>query len=126
MPLANVLFAKELHRRVSHHRNVIVTAVNPGFVATELTTANIATNVFTRALRTISFLFAWSVDEAALTQVYAVTSPELTATEHGGNFIFPIARHGTRLPRIAENMTLAKQLWEFSEELIRSKTEGLG
>lgn len=123
--LANVLFAKELNRRVAHHGNVIVTAVNPGFVATELTTANIATNVFTRALRTIPFLLAWSVDEAALTQVYAMTSPELTVSEHGGSFIFPIARHGTSLPRIAENMTLAKHLWDFSEELIKLKTEGV-
>jgi NAD(P)-dependent dehydrogenase (short-subunit alcohol dehydrogenase family) len=121
--LANVLFAKELHRRVQYQGNVIVTAINPGFVATELTTANFATNLFTRGLRAIIFFFAWSVEEAALTQVYAVSSPELTVSEHGGSFIFPIARHGTSLPHIAQNMTLAKSLWEFSEELIRSKTK---
>ena len=125
--MANILFSKELQRRLRQdgYDRIVSTSVNPGFVITELTTKMFRDLPGLRSLwfllRRVAFFFAWDQNEAALTQVYAVTSHNLMAEQNGGDYIVPIARHGTSIPAMANDAKLARDLWSFSEKIIRSK-----
>ena len=65
---------------------------------------------------------AWTSDVAALSQVFAMTSPQLQTDPetYRGKFIVPLARVGVP-PVHAGNVELQKKLWTFTEELIQEK-----
>jgi NAD(P)-dependent dehydrogenase (short-subunit alcohol dehydrogenase family) len=112
--LANVLFTKELARRLQGGTGVTANALHPGTVATGL---------FGRFLglpRWLTFLSDWygiSPEKGAETSIYLATSPEVENTT--GEY-FRNCRPAPCNP-IAEDQQLATRLWELSEELTRVK-----
>ena len=133
--LSNILFAQELQERVLSKgiKNMIVTAVHPGAVGTNLGRHII--KEFPRFMQPhVEKLFhyfakrhlVWEPDDAALSQIFAMTSPMLAKTpEHyRGKFIVPLARLGTT-PVHATNMTLQRSLWKLTESIIEEKTKGV-
>lgn len=118
--LANVLFARELDRRLRAAGSTVASlAAHPGYAATNLQTA--APPVFDRAVFAISNrLLAQSAEMGALPGLYAATRPNLD----GGLFIGPDGFEEQRgHPKVVapsrggQDGTAAARLWEVSEEL---------
>jgi NAD(P)-dependent dehydrogenase (short-subunit alcohol dehydrogenase family) len=107
---ANLLFAKELGRRLGGTRRT-ANAVHPGVIRTNLIRHNPVLNV---AAAVFSPLFLKTVAQGAATQVYVATWPGL-ANVSGEYF----ADCNTATPRAdALSAATAKQLWEVSELIV--------
>ncbi|HEV7614736.1 MAG TPA: oxidoreductase [Solirubrobacterales bacterium] len=118
--LANVLFARELERRLrAAGSGVKSLAAHPGYAATNLQTA--APPFFDRALMVVAnHLVAQSAEMGALPELYAATRPNLD----GGLFIGPDGFEQQRgHPKVVQPVRAgrdpeaAARLWEASEEL---------
>lgn len=124
--LANILFVQELSERVvaQGFSNVMVTAVHPGLVTTELSRhfRFAMPSFMAPAIDQFFDRIAWTSDVAALSQVFAMTSTKLQTDPetYRGKFIVPLARVGVP-PAHAGNVKLQKKLWTFTEELIQEK-----
>ncbi len=107
---ANLLFAKELARRLAGTRQT-ANAVHPGVIRTNLIRHNRAMNL---AAAVVSPLFLKTVAQGAATQVYVATNPRL-ANVSGEYF----ADCDVATPRAdAMSAATAKQLWEVSERIV--------
>lgn len=112
--LANMLFALELHRRLSASgSSVRVTAAHPGFTATELQrTSGVA--------RFMNPLVAMSPADGALPTLRAATDPEATGGSYWGPARFfelsgpPVL---VPVPAVARDETVATRLFAVSEQL---------
>jgi NAD(P)-dependent dehydrogenase (short-subunit alcohol dehydrogenase family) len=107
--LANVLFTKELARRLEGTK-VTTYALHPGVVATD---------VWRRVpvgLRGLAKLFMKSATDGAKTTIYCATAPEL-ATETGKYYDDVKEK---RPSKQADDVALAKDLWKRSEEWTRA------
>ena len=118
--LANVLFARELDRRLRAAGSTVASlAAHPGYAATNLQTA--APPAFDRAVFAVSNrLLAQSAEMGALPQLYAATRPNL----EGGLFIGPDGFEQQRgHPQVVapnrhgQDAAVAARLWEVSEDL---------
>jgi NAD(P)-dependent dehydrogenase (short-subunit alcohol dehydrogenase family) len=113
--LMNLLFAKELNRRLES-RGVVAHALHPGMVRTELARDQ-------PWWMLIVGLLMWPAmkDPArgAATSLYAATAPELA--DHGGGY-FSNCRPAREGP-LAGNRELAELLWERSEDLTAANAE---
>jgi len=112
--LANILFTKELQRKVDEGGHQVYTyAVHPGFVKTELT-RNVDYPAF--LIDTVTTMVAKTVEDGSLTSIKTATDPDVIGKEFLGKYwadcaVFePIAA--------AKNMEDAKKLWEASVQLI--------
>lgn len=112
--LANLLFAKELARRLTKvGSRVTVTAAHPGWTATELQRHN---GVF----RFLNIFFAQKPERGALPTLYAATSPD---AHHGGYYGPNGFQELNGFPAIAieskeaRDEKVASDLWRASEEL---------
>ena len=129
--LSNILFVQELQNRILSKgiQNIVVTAVHPGAVETELPRHIVAP----LPLKIQSFFmasyhyfatkgFVWLSDDAALSQIYAMSSPEieLNPKKFYGKFIVPLGRI-SEPPQHTYNVTLQQKLWTFTEDIIHSK-----
>jgi NAD(P)-dependent dehydrogenase (short-subunit alcohol dehydrogenase family) len=121
--LANVLFARELDRRLREAGSVVASlAAHPGYAATNLQTA--APPAFDRAVFALSNrLLAQNAEMGALPQLYAATRPNL----EGGLFIGPDGFEEQRgHPKVVQPVKrgrdpeTAARLWEVSEALTES------
>lgn len=107
--LANVLFTRELARRLAG-TDVFAASFHPGFIDTNLG----MNNALVRPLLFILFkLFGRSVDEGASTAVYLATAPR-DDLEHGAYYrdsrpVTPAAQ--------ARDDGAARRLWQLSEKL---------
>lgn len=108
--LANLLFMRELDRRV-RPRDLVSVAAHPGATIT-----NLQRYAFAR----ITKIFGQSAEWGALPSLYAATAPGVS----GGSYFGPRDRFGlagppklVSLPRRAQDATLAARLWEASEKL---------
>lgn len=121
--LANLLFAQELHRRLSAHPHVLSVACHPGYSATNLQSVGHEMQPYFLGALMRSWgnrLFAQSAASGALPTVYAATAPEVS----GGDFFGPAVlgvwggppARGTP-SRAARDPELAARLWAISEEL---------
>jgi len=122
--LCNILFTKELARRVED-KQIFVNAVHPGYVETELTrnVPDLYGGVGS-VLSTVSgTLFAKSPENGALTSIYVATSPDIETKNYRGLYFVPTAKLSKGSAH-SNNAELATRLWEFSENLIREKLEG--
>jgi len=126
--LANLLFAKELQRRMDKAgKNVYANAVHPGGVQGNLIKGTglyeaIANNIGRGVADSINdfiLRFYWSEQDAALTSLYAATSPAVPMGVKG-KYLIPIARQWKPSDH-AENVTLGRQLWDFSEKVLKEK-----
>ncbi|KAI1314549.1 hypothetical protein EDD11_002024 [Mortierella claussenii] len=119
--LANILFAKELARRLKDEK-VYVNAVHPGFVSTELsrhasTVYGAVAGVFERGVTAVA---AMNPKKGSLTQLYAATSPEVEEKDIRGRYFIPIANE-IQPSAYARDEELQEKLWTFSEDLVREK-----
>jgi NAD(P)-dependent dehydrogenase (short-subunit alcohol dehydrogenase family) len=118
--LANILFARELDRRLrAAGSNVKSLAAHPGYASTNLQTA--APPLLDRTLmRVTNLLVGQSPEMGALPELYAATRPNLD----GGLFIGPDGFEEQRgHPRVVSPVragrdgATAARLWEVSEEM---------
>ncbi len=118
--LANILFARELERRLrAAGSSVKSLAAHPGYAATNLQSA--APIALDRAVMAVSNrLFAQSAEMGALPTLYAATRPNLD----GGLFIGPDGfEEGRGHPKVVRPVragrdeATAERLWSVSEEL---------
>ena len=101
--LANVLFTKELSRRLAG-TGVTTYALHPGVVATDIWRRVPA------PFRGLIKLVMSSNDQGALTTVHCATAPEV-ADQSG---LYYAKQRVTRCSRVAEDATLAQRLWTAS------------
>ncbi len=108
--LANILFTRELARRVDGS-GVTVNALHPGGVATGLG-ANNAPRV-QRVLMALGRPFLRTPESGARTSIYLASAPEVAAVS-GEYFANRKQRPGSRESR---DMEIARRLWDVSEQL---------
>ena len=106
--LANVLFTKELARRLDGS-GVTACSLHPGVVATDIW------RELPWGLRHLAKLFMISPEQGARTTLHCATSPE-AATESGLYYDDGKVRHPSR---IAQDPALAAELWRRSLEWTR-------
>ena len=113
--LANILFTKELHKKVFDH-GVSVYAVHPGVVLTELGRHSTYANVF---YKTAGRLFGKTPIQGAQTSIYCAVQENLEKIS-GGYFADSKL---TSSSQASCNEVDAKRLWELSEEMTNTKFE---
>mmetsp|Transcript_10397 Transcript_10397/g.14418 ORF Transcript_10397/g.14418 Transcript_10397/m.14418 type:complete len:270 (+) Transcript_10397:133-942(+) len=120
---ANIVFTKELSARLGDNSNVIVNAIHPGFVKTDLS-RHIEKNYGKMVIDAVKFFGALNVTQGALTQLYAATSPEVVEKGYRGEYFVPIAKKAELNPHVAPvTEEMRKELWELSEKLTKTKFE---
>jgi NAD(P)-dependent dehydrogenase (short-subunit alcohol dehydrogenase family) len=107
--LANILFTRELARRVNDS-NVTVNAFHPGMVGSDFAKNN---GFIAQVAMTLIKPIARSPLKGAETGIYLCTSPEVEG--HTGGYYFNCAINETR--PAARNDEDARRLWEVSEKL---------
>lgn len=113
--VANVLFTRELARRV-HRQGIRANCFNPGVVATKFLTRG---NAFVRALRVLVRPFSRSPAKGAETLVWLATSAE--AAELSGEFWADKKITTTATP--TTDPEIAVKLWELTEAVVRRADE---
>jgi NAD(P)-dependent dehydrogenase (short-subunit alcohol dehydrogenase family) len=108
--LANVLFTRELARRLAPH-GVRVNCFHPGFVATRFAQNN--QSFVSTALKRFGRYIARTPEKGAETLVWLTTSPE--AASFNGEYFHD--RKVASVSREARSEALASQLWTLSEGL---------
>ncbi len=106
--LMNVLFTKELARRTAG-TGVTVTCCHPGVIGTDG-----LVNYFPRLLRPFVAAFTGTTERGADTPVWLATSPEVQGASGG----YYIRRRLAKPNRRADDVQLARGLWEASEGLV--------
>ncbi|MGD8862824.1 MAG: oxidoreductase [Myxococcales bacterium] len=123
--LANLLFARELQRRLQQRgSSTISVACHPGYAATNL--QHVGPQLEGSALNAVimrvgNALLAQSSEAGARPTVYAATEPGLRGGEligpGGPGQLWGRARVVSRSSRASRDPQLARRLWEVSEEL---------
>jgi NAD(P)-dependent dehydrogenase (short-subunit alcohol dehydrogenase family) len=120
--LSNVLFANELGRR---EPNIVSVALQPGSAMTNL--QQHTPKAFAGIAKFLMRFAGQSVEDCALPSLYTATQPNVKT----GMFFGPTGKlnkgsAGQRgMPKLAEDTTLAKKLWEVSEQLISQSVKGV-
>lgn len=104
--LANVLFTKELARRIPAER-VCAYALHPGVIASDIWSRRIP-----RPIAWLMTRFMKSTAEGARTSIYCATAPELAGIS--GRYYTDSKEK--RPSRLADDAALAAELWRRSEE----------
>ena len=107
--LANVLFTKELARRLQG-TGVTANCLHPGVVATKLLADAMG---MPRALRSTTRLIGSSPDKGARTSIYLATSPEVEG-ESGKYFV---REREVESSKVSDDENMARRLWRVSAEL---------
>ncbi|MEZ4883782.1 MAG: SDR family oxidoreductase [Chitinophagales bacterium] len=115
--LANILFTKELTRRL-RQEGIIAFALHPGVVRTQIGRKNTKgwINWGWKALISLP-IFSISEKKGAETSLYAATSLELE--KFGGEYLKNNMIVKSSKP--SYNQNTAKKLWELSEKLLKEK-----
>lgn len=106
--LANVLYARELARRLQG-TGVSVYALHPGVIASDIWRR------IPWPLRPLITTFMKSVDQGADTSLYCATDPSLA--EHSGKYYMDCRQ--VQPSRLARDDQLAQALWEHSERWVQ-------
>ncbi|KAI8820936.1 hypothetical protein BJ741DRAFT_542203 [Chytriomyces cf. hyalinus JEL632] len=117
--LANLLFSNELAARYPH--KLLVNAVHPGLVATDLIRTEPGTLLHFAApiLRALMPLFALTAEKGASATLYAATSKDVLEQRITGKYMIPHGVVSNDYNPIADDADLAKRLWDFSEDVCR-------
>jgi NAD(P)-dependent dehydrogenase (short-subunit alcohol dehydrogenase family) len=110
--LANILFTRQLSRRLADDR-VTANALHPGFVRSDFGRDGDARGVYALGLRLAS-PFAISPEQGARTSVYLASSPEVDGVT--GGYFYKCGPASTS--RAAADDDAARRLWDVSEELV--------
>ena len=114
--LANVLFSKELARRLEG-TGVTANSLHPGFVATSFVEGN---GILGWWFRRMANLFAISPEKGAQTTIYLASSPEV---EGVSGLYFSKCKPETPAPA-GRDEAAARRLWEESEALTAVSAAG--
>ena len=109
--LANVLFTKELARRLQG-TGVTANCLHPGVVATKLLADAMG---MPRTLRPSTRLIGSSPDRGARTSIYLATSPEVEGVS--GKYF--VRQKAVESSKVSYDENMASQLWRVSAELTR-------
>jgi len=107
--LANVLFTKELARRLQG-AGVTANCLHPGVVATKLLADGMG---MPRALRPTTRLMGSSPDKGAKTSIYLATSPEVEGVS--GKYF--VRQKAVESSKVSYDENMASRLWGVSAEL---------
>ena len=115
--LCNILFSKELSRRVQG-QNISVYVLHPGTVQT-----NIATNIFPWYIRLITdllaapllFCFSKSTRQGAQTTIYCAVEESIAS--ESGKYYVDCKQASLKFP--ATDQETAEKLWTLSEKLVK-------
>lgn len=121
--LANLIFARELHRRLADAKSPTISlAAQPGFILTDLQArasresgSGFEDFLYQRVARVLS----QPIEMGGLSQLYAGTAPNVK----GGEFYSPERFHVFGYPavypgpRASHDLDIARRLWEVSEQL---------
>jgi NAD(P)-dependent dehydrogenase (short-subunit alcohol dehydrogenase family) len=118
--LANILFARELARRLQS-AGVTVYAAHPGVVDTPILNAFARTRFDRAGLRVARLLFL-APDKAARGILRVAADP--TMKEPSGSY-FELGKPN-RGSRLSNDRLLAQQLWEMTERLLKGSASGVG
>jgi len=119
--LANLLFTRELARRLGPNSHIYVNAVHPGGVQGELNRYMHGGNPILKAIDTAAQAISyWDCKEASLTVLCPAVSPRIRQENIRGQYFVPIGRldQGSKVGR---DQDLARRLWEFSERVLQEK-----
>jgi NAD(P)-dependent dehydrogenase (short-subunit alcohol dehydrogenase family) len=110
--LANVLFMRELARRLDDASlRVISAAAHPGSTPTEL-------QRHSDLMRVLGRIFAHDPPAGALPTLYAATAPDVKSGDYFGPRLGVIGAPARAfMSPLAQNKDLARRLWKVSEEL---------
>jgi NAD(P)-dependent dehydrogenase (short-subunit alcohol dehydrogenase family) len=109
--LANVLFTKELARRLEGSK-VTANAVHPGFVATNFAKNN---GMLVRLFMPLAQIGALSPEEGAITSIYLASSPDVEGVS--GKYFYK-EQPAPSSPE-SDDLDVARRLWEISAEMTR-------
>ncbi|KAH9897849.1 NAD-P-binding protein [Cubamyces lactineus] len=123
--LANVLYAKELQRKLKAEGvPITVMAVDPGSVMTEGVERDpsMQTPIFGPLLKVILRRLFLTPSEGSYTSVFAAASPLVFAerAKYEGAWLEPPGKLGTPPTPHAESTELAAELWKTTETILRS------
>ena len=107
--LANVLFVKELSRRL-YSTGVTVYAVHPGIVATDIWRS------LPKPLHKMMNRFLLTPEQGATTSLHCATKAQLA----GESGLYYEQSKVVQSSAVAQDMQLAEQLWEHSEHWVKS------
>jgi retinol dehydrogenase-12/retinol dehydrogenase-13 len=113
--LANILFARELARRLDG-TGVTANAVHPGLVASRFMRDGDAGRIGS-LLMAVGRPFMLTPEQGARTTIYVASAPELESIT-GAYFVDGVPASTTRP---AMDMAAARRLWDASEELLRGR-----
>jgi len=118
--LANVLFTRELTRRLGE-RKIYVNSNNPGAIRTQFHRNFDIPAWFLKPLAAVAHqLFFVSIENGALTQLYLAASPEVEENNVKGEYYLPTAKKAV-CSDMAQDPQMAQKLWDFSVNLIKEK-----
>ena len=150
--LANVLFAKELHKRygpsVNGSDGICVTSIHPGAVNTEVFregrywlagfwgrwmgdwAGRAVASVVQVVVKTVAGLFFYTPEAGALNQVWCCTAPRATSQEkngvNSGEYYDPPCGIPGDQSENSKNDELAEKLWDWTENEIKPFNNGKG
>jgi retinol dehydrogenase-12 len=115
--LANILFARELDRRLKEQgKNITAVSCHPGMVITEM--GRHIPWYFTALLFPFTYPISKTAPQGAQTTMYCALAPEV---EQLGGAYFADCKHHDKPSPDAQDDNLAKKLWEVSENLAKLK-----
>lgn len=106
--LANILFTRELARRVKDD-GITVNCLHPGFVASEF----LSKGGIWSLIKPVAYLFAIDEEQGAKCSIYLASSPDVEGVT--GKYFYKCKEKRPR--SFAEDDEAAKRLWELSEKL---------
>lgn len=121
--LSNIYFAKELSRRLAGER-IWSSAVHPGDINTELNRGTAQSYPWAKPFISVFNRFLMTPYKGAITPLYAATAREVEEKDYRGEFFQPLAKRADP-SKLAQDDKLAKDLWEFSEKVVKEKCGGL-
>ncbi|CAG2103066.1 unnamed protein product, partial [Medioppia subpectinata] len=113
--LANVLFTRELARRLGRDTTVTAYSLHPGLVRTEFH-RNLQSPALRTLVRLICQLFGLSIESGSQTSLYCALEEKL---DNESGFYYDNCRRVDAMVSTATDDKSAQQLWQLSEELVR-------
>lgn len=126
--LANLLFARELHRRATEKGlPLLVASAHPGYAATNLQSGQ-GSFLLEAAMKVGNLVLGQSERSGAWPQLYAATMPDVQGDDYfGPGGPGELRGHPKRVGRTtaAQDGAVAHLLWDRSEDLTGVRYEGL-